>query len=329
MKKHTIQLAGLALAATLYTLPTFAQKPGPPSTPPPPKHVEHVEIETHDEDGPFAIARAGIGDVERNVRRIFAGPGEGGDRPLIISSSTPDEKSLASLDEDLNIMARVLDKSADSGSRDEDRKAMGIHLWATGSGNRARNLYIEGHGAIFILNVPFPLLAPPTKPQVEEKKEAASSTWEEARNELYGREDDRPGTKRKSGDKRPPVPYDAGRVEDLKKDLSEALKNATHIRGLKDNETVTVVVQGAGSGSVQRARIAGPKGDAETDVFAFAFAPGSGGGPRSVMTLRAKKSDIDAFAKGKTELDEFRKKVSIATYQAPAADGMRGRPQSF
>lgn len=318
MKKHTIQLAGLALAATLNTLPTFAQKPGPPSTtPPPPKHVEHVEIEAHDdEDGPFAIARAGIGDVERNVRRIFAGPGDGGDRPLIISSSTPDEKSLATLDEDLNIMARVLDKSVDRGSHDDGRKAMGIQLWATGGGNRARNLYIEGHGAIFILNVPFPLLAPPSKPQVEEKKEAASSTWEEARNELYGREDDRPGMKRKSGDKRLPVPFEAERVEDLKRDLSEALKNATHIRGLKDNETVTVVVQGAGSGSVQRARVAGPKGEGE-DLFAFAFAPG-GGGARSVMTLRAKKSDIDAFAKGKTELDDFRRKVSVATYQAPS-----------
>jgi hypothetical protein len=223
-------------------------------------------------------------------------------------------------------MARVLDKSVDRGSHDEDRKAMGIQLWATGGGNRARNLYIEGHGAIFILNVPFPLVAPPSKPQVEEKKEAASSTWEEARNELYGREEERGPGKRKSGDKRPAPPYEAERVEDLKKDIAEALKNATHIRGLKDNETVTVVVQGSGSGTIQRARAAGPKGDGE-DVFAFAFAPGGGGGARSVMTLRAKKSDIDAFAKGKTELDDFRKKVSIAAYQAPVGgDGTRGRP---
>jgi hypothetical protein len=35
------------------------------------------------------------------------------------------------------------------------------------------------------------------------------------------------------------------------------------------------------------------------------------------MTLRAKKSDIDSFAKGKTDLDDFRKKVSTAIYQAP------------
>lgn len=325
MKKHTIQFAGLALAATLYTLPTFAQKPGPPSTPPPPKHVEHVEIETT-EDGPFAIARAAVGDADRIVRKIFAGPGDGGDRPLIISSSTPDEKSLASLDEDLNIMARVLDKSIDRGSPDEDRKAMGIHLWATGNGSRTpRNLYIEGHGAIFMLNVPMPLLPPPSKPPVEEKKEPASSTWEEARNELYGREDDRPGAvKRKPAGDRRPAPYDAGRIEALKKDLTEALKNASHIRGLKDNETVTVVVQGPGTGSLLRSRAVGSKGEIESDLFAFAYTPG-GGGPRSIMTLRAKKADIDAFAKGRTELDDFRRKVSVATYQTPGGGGEPAR----
>jgi hypothetical protein len=321
MKKHTIHLAGLALAAGLFTLPTLGQGAVPPSRPlPPPKHLEHVEIETSD-DGPFAIARGAFGDADKMVRKIFAGPGEGGDRPLIISSSTPDEKSLANLDEDLNIMARVLDKSISRGSDGEDRKAMGIHLWATGAGNRAsRNLYIEGHGAIFILNVPMPLLPPPSKPQVEEKKEAASSTWEEARNELYGHDDERGGMKHRQSDKRPSVPYDAARVDDLKKDLAEALKNATHIRGLKDSETVTIVIQGAGSGVIQRARAVPPKGEVESDIFAFAYAPGLGGG-RSVMTLRAKKNDIDAFAKGKTELDDFRKKVSIATYQAPSGGG--------
>ena len=39
------------------------------------------------------------------------------------------------------------------------------------------------------------------------------------------------------------------------------------------------------------------------------------GGPRvSIMTLRVKKSDVDAFAKGNLDLDAFRKKVAITTY---------------
>jgi hypothetical protein len=261
-----------------------------------------------------------LGDTERTVRKIFAGPTES-ERPLIISATQLDEKALANLDEDLTIMARVLDKSVQRGSEDGDRKAMGIHLWAIGGGPKggARNMYIDGHGAIFTLNVNMPLVAPTTKPEPTEKKETANSTWEEARNELYGRDDERRGEKRKSGDKRPVIPYEAARVEELKKDLSEALKNASHIRGLKDNDYVTIVVQGAGSNSsAHRSRTVSPKGDSASDLFAYSFSfPGSG--PHSTMTLRAKKSDIDAFAKGRTELDDFRKKVSIAVYQAPSS----------
>lgn len=325
MKKHWIPLAGLTLAATLYSLPVFGQGPTPPPKGPPPGRPPLVEVEAFDEDDPMGIARAVVGDTERTVRRLFAGPAEAMDRPLIIATSQTDEKSLANLNEDLNIMARVLNKSVERRSDEADRKAMGIHLWALGGGNRgARNLYIEGHGAIFTLNVNMPLLAPPTKPQAEEKKEPTNSTWEEARNELYGRDNGPSDFKRKPGDKRPPAPYDAARVEELKQNLVESLKNASHIRGLKDNEHVTVVVQGAGASNVQTSHSVGHKGESEKETFAFAFA-GSAPAARSTMTLRAKKSDIDAFAKGKTEIDDFRKKVAIAVYQTPAGEPARGR----
>jgi hypothetical protein len=167
-----------------------------------------------------------------------------------------------------------------------------------------------------------PLLAPPEKPEIEEKKESTSSSWEEARNELYGHDDRRRGDfKHSRFEKKNIPPFDAERVEDLKKDLSEALKNATHIRGLKDNEYVTVVVQGPGNdNNVHRAIKVGPKGEFESDVFSYAFA-GPGGGSHSVMTLRARKGDIDAFAQGKTQLDDFRKTVSITTYQTPGGSG--------
>jgi len=334
MKRHLIHLAGLTLAATICALPISAQQPprrpdsafngGPtPSIPHPPGHVAHTEIQINNDDDSnndsIAIAGSGAGDAAMTVRRMFGG-GEAQDRPLIIASSSPDEKTIATLDEDLNIMSRVLDKSIDRGGDDDRKGAMGIHLWALGpgGGRGARNFYLEGYGAVFTLNVNMPLLAPPSKPQAEEKKEDTSSSWEEARNELYGREQRGGDFKRAFGDKRPGQPYDAERVEGLKKDFTEALKNATHIRGLKDNEHVTIVVQGPGSeGGVRRARTVIPKkGQVREDVFDYAFA-GPGVGPRSVMTLRAKKSDIDAFAKGKTDLDDFRKKVSVAVYQTP------------
>src|SRR3954463_9607004 len=117
MKRHLIHFAGLTLAATILTLPALAQEPPPsdelvlagaPGTPPPPGRLTRTEIEVSDDA--FALARAGAADAATTVRLIFAG-GESPDRPLIISSSAPDEKAIATLDEDLNIMARILDKS--------------------------------------------------------------------------------------------------------------------------------------------------------------------------------------------------------------------------
>lgn len=325
MKTPIRYLAGLALAATVYTLPTIAQGPpgGPPpvlaGAPHPPKgnSFARTQIENDDEDGPLAAARAASADAERTVRKIFAG-GEFSSRPLIINSSDLDEKAAGNLDEDLNIMARVLDKSVDHGGDDGD-KAMGIHLWAIGGGNRSRNMYIDGYGAILFVNVNMPLQAPAAKAQAEEKKEETSSTWEEAKKELYGRDDARREGKRGHPDRKPGPPYDAERVEEMKKSLIEAMKNATHIRGVKGDEYVTIVVQGpAPERSGTRSIRVGPEGKFDMDVFAFA-GPGGGSGARSVMTLRAKKSDIDAFAKNNSGADEFTKKVTVAVYQSSMA----------
>src|SRR5437870_3951137 len=116
MKKKLIHIAGLTLAATICAWPAFAQKPPGASDkmpPPAPGHLPRVESRVEldgDEEGAIAMARA-VGDADRTVRKIFAGGSDNPDRPLIITSSQPDEKILSNLDEDLNIMSRVLDKS--------------------------------------------------------------------------------------------------------------------------------------------------------------------------------------------------------------------------
>jgi hypothetical protein len=47
----------------------------------------------------------------------------------------------------------------------------------------------------------------------------------------------------------------------------------------------------------------------------MAYATGEPGAKgESTMTLRAKKSDIDAFAKGTLDLDAFTKRVAIQVY---------------
>ena len=113
-------------------------------------------------------------------------------------------------------------------------------------------------------------------------------------------------------------PFDPKRVENLKESLLDSLKNAANVRGLKEDDYVTVVVRSGEGGPdtlVRRFMIDGngPGGVAT-------------GGPeegepfkqpsrsKSTLTMRVKKADIDAFAKGKLDTDGFRKKVSTALY---------------
>ena len=44
----------------------------------------------------------------------------------------------------------------------------------------------------------------------------------------------------------------------------------------------------------------------------------------TILTIRVKKSDADAFAKGKQTLEEFRKKAKITAYVGNADGGMGG-----
>lgn len=241
--------------------------------------------------------------------------GRSGDMPLIIASQAPDAKSIATLEEDLNIMARIIQKATGRGG-DEGRKAMGIHLWTLdASGRSARNMYIEGHGAIFMVNVDFPLVAPAEKAAEPAKKPDTSSDWEETRNELFGGDGEEKG--------RVAQAYDEAKVSKLTDTLIDSLKNATHIRSLKPDEFVTVVVQGAGD--VVKIARAGGRGGGGT-AFGKAieniqfFAKGAPPRGMSVLTLRARKADIDAFAKGKLDAKEFKKKLAIAAYQRASSE---------
>jgi hypothetical protein len=185
-------------------------------------------------------------------------------------------------------------------------------------------LYVEGHGAIFFLNVNYSLTPPTSKPDEGESKPKAErdSEWEKARRELanprggYGEAPEELGVEPKP---RPAPEYDADKVEALQKNVAQALKNAGHIRALKSDETVSVVVSSRSSSPAMK-----PVGTG--DYWAGGSTRGgggSGGGGRIVRTgsgsapsgqkliIRAKKSDIEAFSNDKLSLDEFRKKLTV------------------
>jgi hypothetical protein len=70
---------------------------------------------------------------------------------------------------------------------------------------------------------------------------------------------------------------------------------------------------GGGGGGIAATAPPPPTAMTLTPGQAMGFG-GGGGGVESVLTIRAKKSDIDAFAKGKANLDEFRKKATVLIY---------------
>lgn len=234
-------------------------------------------------------------------------------RTLIIQSSDPDPKTYANLEEDLSVMYRILSKT-----RKQEDGMFKLESVLGGSSSSVKSMYIEGYGAVFMLGVRFPLVAPQTREEQPKPKDTMSEEWERAKKEVFGRntfEVDFDGIMGKLNAQT--EEYDAQKVEDLTAGILEGLKNATHIRNLKSDEFVTVAVLGAEAGQVRAVvekeeREEEGKGKRKTRIENV-----SGSRGESTMTIRAKKSDIDDFAKGKLNADAFRKKVKILVYLRP------------
>lgn len=275
-----------------------------------------------------------------------------GNRSLVIQTSEPDPVANANAEEDLAIMSRILRKAVGS-SQDERRpRPLGIEVDGSvfGSASGARNIYLDGYGALFLLTVRYPLIAPTEKPEEAKAKDTTSDEWKEAREEEI-QSNGRPGYGKDSGaygqtwnwssERAAAEDFDAGKVDKLKSSLLESLKNATNIRALKPNDFVTVVVQGAEATRTEAMKrkpsttaVGKPSASpADSDGKGGGTGGGAGGqGGRgsgmvvtktvrsrnslgeTVMTMRVKKSDADAFAQGKLDLDAFRKKAAIQTY---------------
>src|SRR5260370_24268801 len=227
------------------------------TAPPPPGQPADVQVDggaNGDDAGGFGASFVGAGGARADCFRSDFGDGHAvkAARSVVIESREPDPNAIATVEEDLNVMSRILEKAI-SPSQDESRRFMGIEVHSLfGPAAGARNLYLEGYGAVFLLNVDFPLLAPPegkTEPKV---KEPASSEWEDARQELYGnplqRQSELSWARTARGKAEP---YDPEKVEDLKTSLFDGLKNATHIRSLKPDEAIVVGVTGPGSGRAE------------------------------------------------------------------------------
>jgi hypothetical protein len=116
-----------------------------------------------------------------------------------------------------------------------------------------------------------------------------------------------------------PEPYDAKKVEELKRSILEALKQAGNIRALKPDDYLTVVVQGGDGGfgpmglvSVEtRTMTSTSSGGGPPKVETYVNREGGGGHRSSTLTVRARKADCDDYAKGKLNTEQFTKKALV------------------
>jgi hypothetical protein len=258
-------------------------------------------------------AQAAQMKVQADLAKIhgdfFRWGGGKGARVLIVPAEQPQPETVSDLEEDLTVMARVLEKALDS--KDRHPTALGIDVLTFSGAGSAQHLYVGGHGAIFNFRVKFPLSAPAVEKTKTDSDDETSSTWEDAKRDIFGtgRGLDKSVFKQFDGQKEE---YDSAKVDRLKDSIIDSLKHAAHIRHLTPDERVTVVVTTAAAGPFEARIVKNTLNRA--GVISRVEESREKTRPESVLTIQAKKSDIDAFAKGKLDADSFRKKVQVMTY---------------
>ena len=131
-----------------------------------------------------------------------------------------------------------------------------------------------------------------------------------------------------SGSDRPSEEYDPEKVEQLKTTLIKSLKHAANIHSLKPDESVIISVRGCTPAVVVRETVVEETSGRGPDrTLSSRSVSASRRVPHqkvlsvkkdsvtpAVLTIRAKKSDIDAFSKGEISVEQFHQKVRIHAY---------------
>jgi hypothetical protein len=250
--------------------------------------------------------------------------------PVVIQFGSKGPEAIATMEDDLAVMTHIIDGALDRMGDDVPDEKMGVKLYYTSGGKSVRALYLENFGPLFMVKVNFPVHAPAVT-EAKVPDEPDDSEWNRARRSVLGFPEDARWTGSSGG-----VPYEAERVEGLKKQLVAALKNASNMKEVKPEEYVTVTVFGspaAVSGEATPERRSSSSGSSSSTSSSSTSrggqAPARGAvvvernkvtqlesarasSHGTILTLRLKKSDIDAA--GKDGADGLAKKAIVNTY---------------
>jgi hypothetical protein len=285
---------------------------------------------------------------DRSRTRTAVGP-VASRKVLVVPAEEVKTEDLAEIIEDMQVMSHILDERFK-----ETRRVQGVFTDFGdffGRDNRQTEAtYLQGYGVLFSMEVNF-TFSPPPKPQVqvtEKDAEPVDSTWQKAKQQIFS-----PGDTHGSRGSDSTDEYDSQMVEELKRDLITTLKHAANIRGVQPDEWIILTVIGGGrrsggggfmmggmgmyGGASYEGTSYGGRGGYGSGYGGYGYGGGMAGGgvaggmdggmiggmggfsemgvsPATVLTIRAKKADIDDFAKGDQDFEQFRQKVQIFTY---------------
>lgn len=235
-----------------------------------------------------------------------------GESALVVRFSENESNETASLESDLAVMSHLLRSTISEkfGALQGQKNVLGVNVSFVPGSKPIRTIYIQDYGALFLLEVGFPLDPSLKSEDAPKEKEATDSTWEQAKKEYYGI------ARGRRGFSAPDVPYDQQRADALKEALLEALRNASNIRGLKPNDSISVCV--AGSNTIRPIADQGQpgKGGEGTDILWPRYGNAGVQTQRSFFSIRVKKSDVDALSAGRMTTEVFAKRAMVGSYLA-------------
>jgi hypothetical protein len=249
----------------------------------------------------------------------------------LLESTETSPEIRAQLQEDLAVMSRILERAAgDQLGAALPPHVMGVELITFGqSSGTPRTTFLEDYGALFTLQVRFPLLPPDPQPGSQAPDPTpVDSEWEAARRDVYGGFDRFPRHIERnvrvslSPDTRT-IGYEETKVRALQDSLLQALKHGNRIRHLKPSDFILVSVQGAPNPNQIHARTrieSTSRSTTGSRPAALSATHTSQGAPGAVMTIRVTKADADAFAQGTLDADAFRSRARIHVYPSTNPD---------
>ena len=259
----------------------------------------------------------------------------GGASVFVIPSAEIETKDLLTINEDINVMSRIFTTNlqrahiSQSGGNFFADDSVSSLMNALSGRNRTsiQSLYLQGYGVLFLMKVDFPL-SPSHQAQQQdeaEQKEEGDKVWEDTRRQLY--EPERVA-KRKTDESE--EEYNAEKVENLKTTLIKTLKHGANIRNLKPEESAILTITGGGKSSdviiepiPATSKMIVITKDKKPRIYEQGLPDDIRASLPVVLVIRAKKLDIDSFAKGDLDLEQFRQRVQMISY--PLLGGETGR----